>query len=286
VKLAYHQLYSLPAPIQDPAVAGLGGGRFALLGGLDAADTSSAGVIVADLRGPVHTASLPGAQHDAQAATLTGKIYVFGGGDFSQYDHILSFDPVAGTVTAAGTLPSPASDVAVTDTGGTAYVVGGFDGSNWLDTIVAWRPGAAARIVAHLPVALRYAAVSAVNGGVLIIGGSTPSGASDAILRFDPTSGSVRQIGRLPHAITHGGAGTLGAYVYLVGGRGENLDTQSASVWAIDPATGAVRSAGRLPQPISDAGVVSTGDAIIVAGGRSPTATQPAVGELVPSAAG
>jgi N-acetylneuraminic acid mutarotase len=286
VKLSYHELYSLPAPVQDPAAADLGAGRFVLLGGLTAADTSSAGVTVADLRGPVRSSTLPGPQHDAQAAALGGKVYVFGGADFNQYDHILSFDPSLNSVGSAGTLPSLASDVAATETGGTAYVVGGFDGSNWLDTIVAWRPGTPARIVAHLPIGLRYAAVTAAGGKVLIIGGTTPSGASDAIFSFDPTSGTAREIGRLPHPITHGGAATLGSTVYLVGGRGDLLDSQSANVWAIDPVTGAVHAAGRLPQPLSDAGVLSSGDAIIVAGGRSPTATQAAVGELLPAGAG
>jgi N-acetylneuraminic acid mutarotase len=282
VKLAYHELYSLPAALQDPATADLVGGRFVLLGGLDAADTSTANVVVVDLRGPVRTAGLPGAQHDAQAALLSGKVYVFGGGQFSQYDHILSYDPALNAVADAGVLPSPASDVAVTETGGTAYIVGGFDGSNSLDTIVAWRPGAPARVVAHLPVALRYAAVSAAGGAVLVIGGSTPAGASDAIFRFDPAKATVRRIGRLPHPITHAGAATLGSYVYLVGGRGDLLDAQSSSVWSIDPVTGAVHPAGRLPQPLSDAGVLSVGKGIIVAGGRSTTATQAAVGELVP----
>jgi N-acetylneuraminic acid mutarotase len=286
-KLTYHALYSLPAPLQDPAAADLGGGRFVLLGGLDAADTSTAGVIVADLHGPVHETSLPGAQHDAQAAALTGSVYVFGGGQFTEYDHILKFDPGLNAVSTAGTLPTAASDVAVTETGGVAYIVGGFDGTSPLDTIVAWRPGSAARVVAHLPVALRYAAVTATSGGeVIIIGGSTPTGASDAIFRFDPASGAVRQIGRLPHPITHGGAATLGASVYLVGGRGNLPGAQSAGVWSIDPATGTVRPAGQLPQPLSDAGVLATGGAIIVAGGRSTAGTQASVGELAPASSG
>jgi Kelch motif len=284
VKLAYRSLYSLPAPLRDPASAGLGNGRFVLIGGLDAADTSSAGIEVADLRGVLSSSTLPLAQHDAQAATLNGKVYVFGGGSFSELDHILSFDPARGLVRAAGSLPRAQSDVAVTELGGTAYVVGGFDGTNWLDTILAFRPGAPVRVAARLPVALRYSAVSAVGGRLLIIGGSTPGGASDGIYRFDPGSGRVRQIGRLAHPVTHAGAATLGSMVYLVGGRGDQLNSQSASVWSIDPVTGAVRSAGRLPHPLSDTGVLALGNAIIVAGGLTSAGTVAGVGELVPEA--
>ena len=282
VNLAYRRLFSLPAAVQDPAVAALPGGRFALLGGIDAADTSTANVTVAGLRGPQHSASLPNAQHDAQAAARSGQIYVFGGGQFSQYDHILRFDPASGSVTTAGSLPSAESDVAVTQLGGTAYIVGGFDGKNSLDTIVAWTPSAGARVVAHLPVALRYAAVASAGGAVLIIGGSTPTGASDGIYRFDPASAKVRQLGRMPQRITHAGAAAIGQTVYVVGGRGDSLDARSAAVWAIEPLTGRVRSAGRLPQPTSDAGVVSLGNAIVVAGGKTAAGTQSGVGELVP----
>jgi N-acetylneuraminic acid mutarotase len=283
VSLSYRPLFSLPAPLQDPAIAGLSGDRFVLLGGLDAADTSTAGVLVANLREPLRNASLPGAQHDAQAATLAGQVYVFGGGEFTEYDHILRFDPSSDTVSAAGVLPTPASDVAVTQTGGTAYIVGGFDGTNWLDTILAWRAGTTARVVARLPVPLRYAAVVAVNGKILILGGTTPTSTSEEIYRFDPSTGKVLQIGRLAQPITHAGAATLGSSVYLIGGRGENLDSQTDRVWSIDPSNGTVHAVGRLPRALSDAGVLSVGNAILVVGGRTAEGTQAAVGELVPA---
>jgi N-acetylneuraminic acid mutarotase len=283
VRLSYRPLFSLPAPLQDPAIAGLAGARFVLLGGLDAEDTSTAGVLVANLREPLRKGSLPGAQHDAQAATLAGQVYVFGGGEFTEYDHILRFDPASDAVSAAGVLPTAASDVAVTQTGGTAYIIGGFDGTNWLDTILAWRPGTTARVVARLPVPLRYAAVTAVNGKILIIGGTTPTSTSEAIYRFDPSTGKVLQIGRLAQPITHAGAATLGPSVFLIGGRGENLDAQTDGVWSIDPYNGAVHAAGRLPRALSDAGVLTIGNAILVVGGRTAEGTQAAVGELVPA---
>jgi len=282
--LGYHPLFSLPAPLRDPASADIGGGRFVLIGGLDAADTSSAEIDVASRHGLLHTATLPLAQHDAQGAALAGKVYVFGGGSFSELDHIVSFDPVSNAVGGAGALPRAQSDVAVAELGGTAYIVGGYDGTNWLNTILAWRPGSPVRVAGHLPVGLRYSSVSPVDGQLVIIGGSTPTGATDAIYRFDPRSGAVVRIGRLPHPITHAGAATLGSYVYLVGGRGDNLDAQTANLLAIDPRTGAVRGAGRLPQPLSDPGVLAVGDAIIVAGGLTPSgAVEAGVGELAPS---
>jgi N-acetylneuraminic acid mutarotase len=284
VELAYRPLYSLPAPLRDPAYAALGGSRFAMLGGLDAADVSADGIEIADLRRVLHTATLPAAQHDAQGALLDGKVYVFGGGSATELDHILSYDPASDAVTQVGTLLAPQSDVAVTRAGAVAYIVGGYDGTNYLNTVVAWRPGAAPHIEAHLPVGLRYAAVAVADGGLLVIGGSTPAGAGNAIYRFDLTTHQVRRLGTLPHAVTHGEAATLGRYVYLVGGRGDLLNEQTAAVYAIDPSTGKVKAAGRLPQPTSDAAALTIGDVIVVAGGQSPTGTLDGVGELVPAA--
>lgn len=282
VKLAYRPLYSLPAPLRDPAYAALGGTRFAMLGGLDAADVSADGIEIADLRRVLHTATLPSAQHDAQGALLNGKVYVFGGGSATELDHILSYDPASDAVTQVGSLLAPQSDVAVARASAEAYIVGGFDGTNYLNTVVAWRPGSGPRVQARLPVGLRYAAVAIADGGLLVIGGSTPAGVSDAIYRFDLTTHRVRRLGTLAHAVTHAEAATLGPYVYLLGGRGDLLNGQTAAVYAIDPVTGTVRAAGHLPQPTSDAAALTIGDAIVVAGGQSPTGTLAGVGLLVP----
>ena len=284
VNVTYRPLFALPAPLRDPASATLPDGRFVLIGGLDAADVSTAGIELASLHTTLHSYTLPLAQHDAQGAALGGRVYVFGGGSLSELDHIISFDPGSGNVQTVGSLPQAQSDVAVAEIDGTAYIVGGFDGTDWFNTILAWRPGTHVRVAGRLPTGLRYSAVSAVDGRLLVIGGSTPTGASDAIYSFDPATGQVREIGRLPHPVTHGAAATLGSTAYFVGGRGELDNQQTARIWAIDPQTGAVRAAGRLPQPLSDAGVLTVGDAIVVAGGLTRAGNAVAnVGELVPT---
>lgn len=282
---AFHHLYSLPAPLRDPAAAALGGSRFVLAGGLSAADTSTGEIDIADLHHIVRTGSLPGVQHDAQAAGLPDGTFVFGGANFTQYDHIYRIDSRASAATV-GTLPTLASDVAVTESGATAYIVGGYDGSAALNTVVAWAAGRGARVVGHLPVALRYAAVTATaSGQILVIGGTTAAGsASRAVYSFAPATGRTREIAKLRHPITHAGAVTIGAFSYLVGGRGSPDNAQTDSLWSIDPLTGRVRPAGHLPAPTSDAGVLRIGNAIIVAGGLTPTGTTLAeVGALVPA---
>jgi N-acetylneuraminic acid mutarotase len=210
---------------------------------------------------------------------------VFGGGSLSELDHILSFDPASGTIHTVGSLPHAQSDVAVAGANGVAYVFGGYDGVSWLNTIIAYRPGAPPKLVGHLPVGLRYSAAAATaNGQILVVGGSAPTAATSAIYRFDPASGRVQQIGRLPHPITHAGAAALGSTVYLVGGRGDSVDAQTAAIWAIDPVTGAVHAAGHLPTALSDTGVLTVGKGIVVVGGLSPSgATASGVGQLLPA---
>lgn len=282
-EVRYRPLYSLAAPLRDPAAVKLSGGRFALLGGLDAADVSVAGITVADMHKVIRTAALPLAQHDAQGAELDGLVYVFGGGADVELSHIISFDPVHGTVRQVGALPHAQSDVAVTATRDTAYIIGGYDGTRWLNTILAWRPGTPPKVIGHLPVGLRYAAATTAAGTVIICGGSTPTGASRAIYSFNPATGSVKTLGRLPSALTHAAAATLGGFVYLIGGRGNDLGSQTAAIHAIDPHSGRVRVVGRLPQPLSDLAAVTNGKTVIVAGGLAPSGTVAQVGEVAPS---
>lgn len=280
----FHHLYSLPAQLRDPAFASLGGGRFVLAGGLNAADVSTDEVWVAGLHGVTARGTLPGAQHDAEGAGLAGAAYVFGGGNLSEYDHIFKINPAGPSVQTVGRLPTVASDVAVTATGGTAYIVGGYTGSSYLNTVVAYTPGRAPRVVGHLPVGLRYAAVTpGPIGQILVIGGSTPTGASRGVYIFNPATGHSRVLAHLRHPITHAGAVTVGGYAYLIGGRSDADTGQTAAIWSIDTATGALHAAGHLPAPTSDAAVLTVGGRVIVAGGLTPSGTTLAeVGQLVP----
>jgi hypothetical protein len=258
----------LPFALQDAAAVALGGERVALLGGLDATDTSTAAVSVLDARSVLAGgARLPEPQHDAQAALLDGRVYVFGGGQFGSYSHILAYDPRTGVVSQVASLPSATSDAGVAAIAGTAYVVGGFDGEHALDTIVAWRPGAAPAVVARLPYGLRYAAVAADHGRLLIAGGTRGEAASAAILAYDPATRAVREIGTLPSPVTHAAAVALGSYVYVLGGRGAREGTQTAAVVAIDAASGRATSVGALAQPRSDGSAALVGGRIWIAGG-------------------
>lgn len=275
--------FTLPFALQDAAAVAIGAGRGLLLGGLDAADTSTATVSVFGTKGVLPSGSLPEAQHDAQGAFLDGRVYVFGGGQVSSYDHILSYDLVTKSVAQAASLPTPTSDAAVAAIAGTAYVVGGYDGHQALETIVAWRPGERPQVVGRLPYGLRYAALAASGGGLLIAGGSRGEAATTAIFSFNPATHGVRRLDSLPNPITHAVAVALGSYVYVIGGRGTAAGTQSAAIIAINPTTGRSITVGRLPQPLSDAAALLISGRIWLAGGLSASGPVASVLELMPT---
>lgn len=132
---------TLATPIQDAAIAAVGGNHAFLLAGLTAADTSSGLIRRIGPASDRTIGSLPGVLHDTAAARLGRDVYLFGGGNgVVQLDQITRIDS-AGHSRIVGRLPAPSSDQAGAAIGGTVYIVGGFTGTRWLDTIVAWRPG-------------------------------------------------------------------------------------------------------------------------------------------------
>ena len=285
LRIAASSAGSLSEPLQDVAIATVGG-KLVVLGGLNAADTSTADVRTIAGRRVRTVGQLPGAFHDGAAVGIGSSVYELGGGDgVRQLNQILRVDPRTGTAARVGSLPAPSSDHSAALLGGTAYVVGGYTGTKWLDTIVAWRPGVRARVVGRLPTPLRYAAVAAAAGRIVVAGGSLPAGtASRAIYVFDPSSGAVRRLGALPAATTHAAAAAIGDTVLVIGGRTARPNTPQNRIVAIDPRTGRARVAGRLQAALSDAAAATIGNRIFVVGGRG-RATVAGLTSLTPTSA-
>jgi hypothetical protein len=263
---------TLPSALQDAAVAPSGAGAL-MLGGLDQGEGSLPDAVSLSAPGngartvlATRIGALPGPLHDAAAATVAGRTYLFGGGVSSSFASIEQVS-AAGVATPAGSLPKPASDLAAAVIGETVYLVGGYTGAVPLRTILAWRPGSAARTAALLPKPLRYAAVSAVDGRLLIAGGTSGENASSSVYSFEPASGEVRQIATLPHPLTHASAAALRGAMLVFGGREAAPDSQSAQILAIST-QGAVHAAGALPRALSDVAAVTVGDHVLLAGGR------------------
>ena len=277
---------SLPAPLQDPSSAVVGG-KALLFGGLTAADASTDQIVELDSTGGRIVGHLPSARHDTGAAAIGRYAYVFGGGDgVSQLDQIVRVDPATGSASVVGSLPAASSDSSAAAIGGTAYVVGGYTGTQWLNTIVAWRPGASARVVARLPLAVRYAAVASAGGHLVIAGGSLQDGsASSAVFEFTPGKPAPVRIGTLPAATTHATAAAIGTTVYVIGGRGANLGSATDRIVSVSIGSRKVAAAGVLDSPLSDLAGVALGGRVLVVGGNGAGGTVSAIGVLRPAAA-
>jgi N-acetylneuraminic acid mutarotase len=252
---------SLPAPISGEAAAEVSDGML-VLGGLDAGESSVEGVFLLGPSGKLQQAgALAGPLHDAAAATVGKRVLVFGGGTETSTDQVQALPATASpsspaTATVVGHLPAVRSDLSAVTVGARAYVLGGYDGSTPDPAVLATSDGKSFAHVADLRVPARYMAVAAIGGRIFAFGGETASGApTDAIQEVDPGTGTARQIGHLPHALSHAAAVALGGVIYVLGG--EEAGGATARTWRFDPATGHLSPAQPLPQPI--AGAASTG---------------------------
>ena len=277
-------LGSLAAPVQDATSAPWHGGAI-LAGGLTAADTSTSNVVLVRARG--RASPLPLALHDATAAALGGAVYLFGGGDgVRQLDGIIRVAP--GAPATVGRLPA-----AELGPGGCGARRGGvrrrrLHGHELAEhdrPLAPRRPRRGSSAICRCRCATPRSPRS--SGRIVIAGGSTPAGtASDAVLSFDPATGRVTRIGRLPSPTTHAAAAALGTASYVIGGRGATVDTPTASIEAVDPLARKVVPAGMLDSARSDLAAVGLPGRILLAGGRDGSGTVATVSELVPHAAG
>jgi hypothetical protein len=260
--------YRLLAPVEREAAA-TDGRRIYLAGGLDSRGSSVDGVFALyPITGKLSfLGSLPQRVHDAAAALISGRLYVFGGGSTTVSDAVQSFDLRSRVGTVAGHLPAPLADVSAASIDGTTYLVGGWDGSRASAAIYATEDGTHFRMVGRLPAGLRYAAVAAVSGKLLVAGGEDARGHPVSTLSvFDPSSGRVVAHAALPSPVTQAASFQLGGTDYVVGGKdgsGEAL----ARVWSIDPATWGVTKLTPLRRPVADVATVATSHRAWLIGG-------------------
>ncbi len=266
--------FALPSAVQRE-VAVATGGHVILAGGLDPAGNSTSGVFSLN----VHTGhlatlgSLPNAFHDGAGAMIGTKLFVFGGGVSEGTDVVQSFDLSTNTAAAAGHMPVALSDLAAASVNGTVYLIGGWDGHNYNATIYSTTDGTDFSTVGPLPQGLRYPAV-AVSGSVIVIaGGEAASGPVDTVYAFDTTSGKVVQVAKLPSAVGHASAFTLGGKVYVAGGLDKSGHATNL-VSAVASATGQVTRLPGLPasEAFSDAGTAYAGGRAWIVGGTNGTA--------------
>jgi hypothetical protein len=275
-------LATLPAPIQDAAVARVGGTVYAA-GGLTPADTSSAAVSAFPAAGgrSRSLASLPQPVHDGAAAPSGGAAVLFGGGQTEGTDAIVRVAP--GAPRSVGRLPKPLSDNGAVAVGRAVYVAGGWDGTTPNTAIYRYTSGGTPHLAAKLPRGLRYAAAATLDGKLLLAGGEDATGAPTRdIWSYDPAGGRVVRAGRLPAPLDHAAAAAVGNRLYVLGGLRGGSPTATILSWA--PGEPRAHRAGRLPQPLSDEAAVDVPGGVAVVGGRTASGAVDQVRLLRPQA--
>ena len=255
-RLRVTRIGSLPRTLSKAAAVALPHGRLMVLGGY-----TGAGSLDTILAGPPSrlrvVGRLPQPTHDAGAAAVGGKVYLFGGGESVSMPSVVRVDPRTGAATEAPALGEPLSDLGAVAIGGHAYLVGGYTGTQFASAILRYLPRGAAHTVARLPTGTRYAGAAALGPTIYVAGGLTTAGATSAVYAVS-LDGTVRRVATLPAPEDHAALAALGGRLYLVGGR---------RVLAIDPGSGKVTVAARLPARLSDPTATTIGRRIVVAGG-------------------
>ncbi len=236
-------------------------------GGLSAADVSTDTVFALSGTGAAVTLpSLPSPIHDAAAAAVGTRLLVFGGGVSEGSDHILQVQP--GAPRRVGTLPQALSDLVAAPIAGVAYVAGGWNGSDTNRTIYAVTGAAHVRSAGTLPIGVRYPVAGALGGRLIVAGGELTSGApTDHAWSFDPASGTVSQLPRLPAPTDHAAGVVLAGRFYVLGGLRRGV--LSRAIISLAPGEAHWRRSGALPVALADASAVPFDGGIALAGGRT-----------------
>ncbi len=211
--------YSLRAPVsREIAVAH--GGVVLVAGGLDSAQSSTAGVFrMSPATGSLTSlGSVPQAFHDAAGAVIGSALYVFGGGAATSSSAVQRFDLASHASSIVAHLAHPLSDVAAAQTPDGVFLVGGYDGHVPRREIWRTQDGVHFAQIAVMPVGLRYPAVTALGRTVVIAGGTSSAGPSSRVFSLDTATGALRPLGSLPEPTAAAHAFVLGGNVYVAGG--------------------------------------------------------------------
>ncbi|MGZ4379991.1 MAG: Kelch repeat-containing protein [Gaiellaceae bacterium] len=265
--------WHLPAVVYR-TVASVADGRIYVLGGHDAAGGSITDVYALDpTSGHSSLAGTLALQtHGAAAATLAGRVLVFGGASSSVHNTVQWFKPPSGRTSVIGYMPRRRADVTAALVGKQVVLAGGFDGYGPQADVWATRDGRSFRVVARLPQPVRYPAV-AVHGSDVYVFGGLLSGSeyngtfTSDIQRIHLPTGTASIVSHLPVTLAHAMAATVAGQLLIAGG--STPTTTSAAVYRFNPTNNRISRVATLPAPLTDAAVATLGHHVYLLGGIS-----------------
>jgi hypothetical protein len=235
------------------------------VGGLDPSLVSTSGVLQVTPGTVSSAGALAAPLHDAAAAAIGRRVFVFGGGAASTIADVEVLGG-SGSGRVVGMLPGTRSDLSALGVGSRVFVLAGFDGTTTVPTVLSTSNGTTFHEFAQMPVPVRYAAVASQGHIIYAFGGELADGSdSNAIQSIDTATGRVRVIGHVPHAFSHGSAVVLGGRILILGGR--IAGRASDQLLSFDPSTREVKRVGRLPMAVTNAAAATSGGTGYLVGG-------------------
>jgi hypothetical protein len=265
----------LPAVSSQAGAAPIGG-KILIAGGLGGAKNSTKRVWSFDpVTGLTKSLDpLPEEVHTPAVASLGDRVLSMGGGKAKRaYDSVLSIT-ASGQSSTAAKLPLPRTNgAAITSPDGVSvYLVGGHQGDVADKAVLRTTDGKKFEKVATLLHPSKFPAVAMIASSIWVIGGEFNNASTPVVQRIDLASGTVKDVVKLPKALTRASAFVLGGSVFVAGGR--TPDGRSNQILRIDPVTNAVTVAGALPKPLSDSTVAVLGSTAYLFGGLAPEPTK------------
>jgi YVTN family beta-propeller protein len=170
-----------------------------------------------------------------------------------------------------GSLGAPLQDAAAAPLGSGRFVLlGGLDSADTSTDGIKVVHGSRESARGRLPGVLHDAAAVALGGVAYLFGGGDGVRQLAGVLRVDPQTGSVRQVGSLPAASSDSAAAALKGTAYVVGGYTGTRWLDTIVAWRPG---GAPHVVAHLPEPLRYAAVAADADEIVIAGGSTPAGT-------------
>jgi N-acetylneuraminic acid mutarotase len=186
------------------------------------------------------------------------------------------------SVATVGSLPAGVADPAVAALrDGRVVLLGGLDESGGSTAAITVLTGAAASRHDALPQPQHDAEAVALGADVYVFGGGGVSSYAH-ILRYDPATGSVSDVGELPVPASDVSVAAIGQTAYVIGGYDGSrwLDT----IVAFKPGS-APRVVAHLPVGLRYAGVAAVDGRLIIVGGTTPNGLSSAILSFDPATA-
>jgi Kelch motif protein len=181
----------LPAPLSDLSATAVAGGMY-ILGGYDGKSPSASVFQTLDGRNFTRVARLPTPIRYTAMATLSDKVYAFGGelANGQDTNDIQEYDIGTEKAVVAGHLPQPLSHAAAVTLNGSIFVLGGRRGGSGSDQILRFDPDHNTVVPAgRLPSPLFDGAAGVAGGTAYLMGGVGAGGTStDSIVALHPGS--------------------------------------------------------------------------------------------------